>query len=648
MNKIILGNRYELRGKIAEGGMSTIYKAYCNVLNRIVCVKILKSEFSEDEEFLIKFNNEAKAAAALNHPNIINVYDVGKDDDIAYIVMEYVDGKNLKQIVREEGPLDEHFVLNIARQICLALNEAHSNRIIHRDIKPHNIMISKSGIIKVGDFGIARAVNSTTITTVGDVMGSVHYFSPEQARGGFVDERTDIYSLGIVMYELLIGSPPYDADTPIAVALKHLHEQVTIPESAKEYISESVQKLILKLTQKNIEKRYKNVSEVIMEIDRILGKEEDDTYLNTITYKDDKEFTKVIPAIQDGRDYPRNYDNSYNYEEKANNKDDGKIRRRKKRRSNIFAVKPALFVGILIAVVMMFVLYTFGIFDFIFGSKTITPDLSGKTLEEATEILSDSKLQIEIMSYEESETVEENGIIRQFPLEGTKIGKGEQVTVVVSSGLNNSLVLEDYKDKNAQNIKLELEEKGIIVLLEDINSEEVEEGRIVSQSPSKNSKVSQGDTVKLYVSMGSEDVLLEVPDFIGKSLQDAQSSISESKFAMGGISTKEDDTVEENTVLEQNPVASTKVKENTPINLVVSKKTSILTKNIGIVLPKREMVNVTLIEKSTGETVYNQSISTINGNENLSVELTGKAGQTKQIDIYLDGQFHATTAPITF
>lgn len=215
----ILGNRYEILEKIGEGGMSVVYKAKCHSLNRIVAVKVLKQEYSNDDEFLVKFKNEALSVAKLNNGNIINVFDVGQDEDISYIVMEYVDGKNLKQLLKAQQKFSVEQVLDISKQIAMALEEAHNKKIVHRDIKAQNIMLTTKGVVKVGDFGIAKAVSSSTITASGAIMGSVHYFSPEQARGGFVDERSDLYSLGIIMYEMVTGRLPFDGDSPVNIAL---------------------------------------------------------------------------------------------------------------------------------------------------------------------------------------------------------------------------------------------------------------------------------------------------------------------------------------------------------------------------------------------------------------------------------------------
>lgn len=655
MDKIILGNRYELKEKIAEGGMSTIYKAYCHILNRVVCVKILKSEFSEDEEFLIKFNNEAKAAASLNHPNIINVYDVGKDEDIAYIVMEYVDGRNLKEIIREEGVLEEHHALSIIRQICLALSEAHSKGIIHRDIKPHNIMVNKNGIVKVGDFGIARAVSSTTITTAGNVMGSVYYFSPEQARGGFVDERTDIYSLGIVLYELLIGRPPYDADTPISVALKHLHEEVTIPEDCKENISIPVQNLILKMTQKNIAKRHKNVIQVIDDIDKILGNKDLGTIYSPII-DNDMEQTRVIPALKNQVNEYEDYDDIDNYQEEiVSVKDEIKTRKKHKIESedNITKNKKIrrsiiLILALILIFLVFFTLIKFGVFSFFGGEKIEVPNLINMPVEEAELLLKENGLELKIVDNEINDEIDEGRIIRQYPSEKSMIRKGNEITVVVSTREDEVIEIKDYTGMKIEEVEEQFKDGPISLLIEGEYNDEIEEGLIISQVPEENTKLKKGDSLKLYVSKGKEKSLIKVPDFVGKKLEYAQQNIDTLGFKIGSIETREDDLVEENTILEQNPVGNTEVEKETAINFVVSKKTPLVTKSVEIVLPQKENINVTVIEKSSGETILNQNLSTINGNENLSVELSGKSGETKQLDIYLDGEFYASTAPIAF
>ncbi|MBQ2677909.1 MAG: serine/threonine protein kinase, partial [Firmicutes bacterium] len=271
MSSKVLAGRYELLEKIGEGGMSVVYKARCRILKRFVAIKILKPEFIKDNKFTESFRREAQAAAGLTHPNIVNIYDVGREGNIYYIVMELIEGRVLSDIIKEEGPMEYHRVIEITKQIASALGFAHKNNIIHRDVKPHNILITGTGIAKIADFGIAKAVNTSTIVdnSAEGVMGSVHYFSPEQARGGYVDERSDIYSLGIVMYEMLTGRVPFDAENPVSVALMHINDEMVPPSQLAPGIPPGLELIILKATDKYQENRYASAEELIDDLDNI-------------------------------------------------------------------------------------------------------------------------------------------------------------------------------------------------------------------------------------------------------------------------------------------------------------------------------------------------------------------------------------------
>ena len=270
MGETVLGNRYEIIKKIGDGGMAFVYKAKDILLNRIVAVKVLRPEFVDDDEFLGKFKREAEAVASLSHPNIVNVYDVGEDGKVHYIVMEYIDGQNLKEIIKNEGTLDEYTALDITKQIAMALSAAHKKGIIHRDIKPHNILISNEGrVVKVADFGIAKAVSNSTMTNIGSIIGSVHYFSPEQAKGKFVSNNADLYSLGIVLYEMIIGKVPFRGDSPISIALQHINDEIEFTSEEQINIPQSVRTIIKKLTEKSSVDRYQSAEEVIEDIEYI-------------------------------------------------------------------------------------------------------------------------------------------------------------------------------------------------------------------------------------------------------------------------------------------------------------------------------------------------------------------------------------------
>ena len=291
----LLRSRYEIIEKIGNGGMATVYKATCHVLNRYVAIKILKDEFTTDSEFIKKFNTAAQSAAGLAHPNIVQIYDVCNEDNLYYIVMELIQGKTLKEIITEDGVLSWKWSVNIAIQIASALETAHKNNIIHRDIKPHNIIITEDGIAKVTDFGIAKAVSNSTITAFGTTIGSVHYFSPEHARGGFTDAKSDLYSLGIVMYEMLTGRGPFDADTPVSVALKQVQEEPVDPMNYNENIPISVNRIILKAMQKDPNLRYQNATEMLKDLSLALKKPNED-FVVLATRNDDSP-TQKIPTI---------------------------------------------------------------------------------------------------------------------------------------------------------------------------------------------------------------------------------------------------------------------------------------------------------------------------------------------------------------
>ena len=295
----VLGNRYEIIEKIGTGGMATVYKAKCKILNRFVAVKVLREEFTTDEEFIRRFNSEAQSAASLTHPNIVSIYDVGQEYNIYYIVMELVQGKTLKQIISKEGKLPWKWSVNIAIQIASALEAAHKNNIVHRDIKPHNIIITEDGIAKVADFGIAKAVSNSTITAFGTTIGSVHYFSPEHARGGYTDAKSDLYSLGVVMYEMLTGKVPFDADTPVSIALKHMQEEPVAPMKLNQSIPFAINQIILKAMKKDINERYQSATEMLKDLSMALKNPNGD-FVETDDGMEES-FTKQIPIINDSQ-----------------------------------------------------------------------------------------------------------------------------------------------------------------------------------------------------------------------------------------------------------------------------------------------------------------------------------------------------------
>ena len=420
----ILGNRYEITEKIAQGGMSVVYKALDLNLNRYDAVKVLKQEFSSNKDILDKFKQEANAVAFLSHPNIVNIYNVGSEDQIHYIVMEYVKGKTLKEVIKAQGKLSVEETLNYSYQIARALESAHNSNIIHRDIKPQNIMLTKDGLIKVTDFGIAKHSDSVTITNSGKIIGSAHYFSPEQARGNMTDGRSDIYSLGIVMYEMVTGQVPFDAESPITIALKHMQEPLPSPRALNLSVSAGLEKVILKATEKNPIDRYQRIEDMMMDLRALMNGERLETKENINT-----DHTQVMNAVVPERKTMRN--DIYDDEKPSNNK------------------KKTLIIGLaMILVVVLGALIGDAVFSRGNGNQpgevveeeVNIPEIMGLTKEEAENALDMVGLVLEVTGTETSEQPE-NTVIKVIPEERTLVKKGVAVSVVLSAGQENSMCL---------------------------------------------------------------------------------------------------------------------------------------------------------------------------------------------------------------
>ncbi|HBG9079272.1 TPA: Stk1 family PASTA domain-containing Ser/Thr kinase, partial [Clostridioides difficile] len=524
------------------------------LLNRTVALKVLRPEFVDDDEFLTKFKREAEAVASLSHPNIVNVYDVGEDGKVHYIVMEFVDGKNLKEIIQDEGILDEYTALDITKQIAMALSAAHKKGIIHRDIKPHNILISNEGrVVKVADFGIAKAVSNSTMTNIGSIIGSVHYFSPEQAKGKFVTNNADLYSLGIVLYEMLIGKVPFRGDSPISIALQHINDDIDFTSEEKVRIPQSVRTTIKKLTEKSSADRYQTAEELIEDIEYIeknidldFIKEYDDFATKKI---DEKEINKVVnpilakPApekvvkpvevadLDDDEDY---YDDFYEEDEEeeeimrakknqrtksAPSKRTKKKKKKQESPKSRRRLKVIATVLILILCAQVFLAYKF-LFSGGFGNKSLTvPNLVNMTLEEAQSAVEKEGLYLSVKSEEYNSEVDENCIISQTPEGGsTNIKKGDTINVVVSKGSSQASV-PNVVGLTLSNAKQLIEENNLKVgTVKYEYSSIYKEGTVLNQSPGAgSSRVQEGDEISLYVSKGSEKSNTQTPTVPNKT-----------------------------------------------------------------------------------------------------------------------------------
>ena len=516
MGETVLGNRYEIIRKVGDGGMAFVYEAKDRLLNRTVAVKVLRPEFVDDEEFLGKFKREAEAVASLSHPNIVNVYDVGEDGKVHYIVMEFIDGQNLKDIIKNEGTLDEYTALEITKQIANALSAAHKKGIIHRDIKPHNILISNEGrIVKVADFGIAKAVSNSTMTNIGSIIGSVHYFSPEQAKGKYVTNNADLYSLGIVLYEMLIGKVPFRGDSPIAIALQHINDEIEFTQDEKVNIPQSVRTIIKKLTEKSSSDRYQSAEELIEDIEYIEKNIDLDfikEYDNYATQKiDEKEFNKNINTsrIKEYTDEDDYYDEEEINEIPKNKKGSKKVKKQDKD-ENPKTRKRLKIALIILLLILSTQIYMF--MKFLLGGPreniegVVIPNVNNMTLDEAEKELRKLGLGIKL-DEEYNADIEKNRVVYQMPEAGNNAKEGDVITIVLSKGPNHSSVPNIVGKSLSEAENILKENKLSLGNIKYEYNNTFEKGIVIRQSPKSGTEIgSEGSKIDVVVSQGQEEI----------------------------------------------------------------------------------------------------------------------------------------------
>ena len=551
-SKLLLG-RYEIIEKIGEGGMSVVYKAKDRLLNRYVAIKILRPEFIKDENFVENFRKESQAAAGLSHPNIVNVYDVGREGNIHFIVMELIDGKSLSQIIEEQGRLDYKDAINIAQQVASALSLAHKNQIIHRDVKPHNILITSSGIAKLADFGIARAVSKESIEEGNEkIMGSVHYFSPEQARGAYVDERSDIYSLGIVLFEMLTGKVPFDGDNPISIALMHVNDPIPSVTSIVKGIPPQLEKVIEKATNKYQSNRYKSADEMIADLDNI----------------------DFITKVMGSSIFAEQIENKKKISEEEP-KEETDIKKLVEVEEKKPIDKTKLFIIIASIIVILAGVVGFGFMNGWFGGKTgevTVPNFEGMTLSEAMEKAEEVGLSIEEGEEVYSPDQEKGYITSQTPSSGSKVSEGKVIYVNVSLGKKEgvvpNLIDKDYKDvkKYLEQLGFEL---GVVVKVTSTKPENT----IISQSIEAGKSAERGTAIDVEISDGKGKEMKTVPFLIGKNIDEAKAEILAAGFKVGNINYEESTEYEKNKVTGQQYIGGTELEEGSAINILVSKGT---------------------------------------------------------------------------
>ncbi|MGN0269441.1 MAG: Stk1 family PASTA domain-containing Ser/Thr kinase [Candidatus Weimeria sp.] len=575
-NGTFLGNRYEIIEKIGSGGMSDIYRAKDHSLGRDVAIKVLKSDFAQDSSFVTKFRAEAQSAAALEHPNIVNIYDVGSEDGLYYIVMEYIEGITLKQYIAKKGRLGYNEALSIAIQMARGIEAAHNKGIVHQDIKPQNIIISKEGKVKVTDFGIARAANSNTIHA--GSMGSVHYVSPEQARNGFVSYASDIYSLGIVMYEMVTGRVPFDGDTPVAIAIQHIQSQMTPPEEIVPGLPIAVSRIIEKCTMKSPERRYASASELLVDLKRAMVNPDED-FVVIPNGASDLDKTRVISKSEQDEIKRRSFfkeddtDPVPETDRDSENNDDAPVNSRMDKAVTIMGIAAAV---VIVIIILFFVGSIFDIFHFGGKSKSDSstektvvevPDLEGFSVSQAKAALKEKGLEFAKAGEESSDDVDKGDITRTDPEAGTKVEPGSTVQVYISSGKGDISVPSVIGDSEEE-AKAKLEAAGFDVETRSDYSDSVEKGKVMIQTPEADTKGKEGDTVTITISLGTETI--DVPDVTNKSQSAAQSTLENSGLSAGSISEEPSDTVKKGNVISSNPAAGTKVNKGAKVNLVIS------------------------------------------------------------------------------
>lgn len=674
----ILGNRYEIIQLVGSGGMADVYKAKCHRLNRMVAIKVLKEEFGNDADFVRRFHVEAQAAAGLMHPNIVNIYDVGEEAGLHYIVMELAEGMTLQSYIHKKGRLTPEETVNISIQIAQGLEAAHNNNTVHRDIKPQNIIVTNEGRVKVTDFGIARASNANTITMA--TIGSVHYFSPEQARGGYVDARSDIYSLGITMYEMVTGHVPFDGENPVTVALKHLQDEVIPPRQIVPEIPQSLENLILRAVNKKPEFRYNTVTDMIEDLKKVFHHTDGEYILEGIGPQAAVDSPTIVMSGEDVKQIKKmtgKYDTYVKQPELVKEEEkqpdttlfQDPDEMNPKLEKLIFGL--TILVGVIFAIIFLtFIVRTVGSSSGLKSGKSTTaattasaaatsasdeettentqkalvsmPNVVGQSKEDALRMLEERKLNPEVQT-EVSNDVKKNYVIRQSIPYGYDLEEGQTVTIIVSTGKEQAEV-PDVTGSKESKAKSSLSKKGFQIKTKEAYSDSVKEGLVIEQSPKGGKQADYGSTVTLTISKGAETKEVSVPSVIGKSLSEAKSILKEAGLSVGSASKEYSSRYEKGTIISQDPSKGTKVEEGTSVNLVISQgeepKSYRYPGQVSVECPFDEGVesgSVSLVLSQSGKTktIYNKNVNA--SDFPLTVSFEGYAEGSAEVIVYWDG-----------
>ncbi|MFW5788181.1 MAG: Stk1 family PASTA domain-containing Ser/Thr kinase [Halanaerobiales bacterium] len=611
----VLNNRYKIIREIGMGGMAIVYEAQDLLLDRKVAIKKLRSEYVSDSDFTKKFRQEAKAVARISHTNVVSIFDIGQDNDQHYLVMEYIEGSNLKDIINKRGKLTIAESLDIASQICSALMVAHKNKIIHCDIKPHNIIINSEKQVKVTDFGIARAVTTSTLTITDTIMGSAHYFSPEQAKGGEINAYSDIYSVGIVLYEMLTGQVPFTGKSPISVALKHIQEKPKKPSELNTSIPESVEELVIKALHKEPEKRFKSASSMKQTITQVMKGLKDGKKGQKTTVVSDEEDTKIIKKS----DIIKKQKQEQQYKVHEDNKIDetkDSAKNNLKSKVNISGKKKwLLWIGVIFTVMFISILGMIYFYQNYTDVPTVeVPDIVGMELEKAESRAALVGLELRVETRVNHATIPENNIISQIPEGGEMVKQTRLIMATLSKG-PVIISMPDLKGLDLRKARVMLDNKGIqIGNIDYTYDRDIPVDTIIGQEPEPDVEIKGNENINLVVSQGPPPEMISVPNLIGLEKEEAVNLLQENGLRVGEITSQKTRRYLENQISDQEYQPEADVPKNTDVNLTVSEGL-INTENATVhsvtakftyseLRPGR--VKMVVIDNNGEETVYNQ------------------------------------------
>lgn len=608
-----LDKRYTILERIGGGGMADVYRAHDKLLDRSVAVKVLRSQFTSDEEFVTRFRREAQAAARLSHPNIVNIYDVGCDEDIYYIVMEYISGETLKERIQRAGQLSIESAVRIAVEIAEALEHAHQNGLVHCDIKPHNILTTKSGRIKVTDFGIAKAVTSATMTHTGTIIGSVHYFSPEQAKGAAVGAKSDIYSLGVVMYEMLTGTVPFNGETPISIALKHLQEEPRPLRESNPDVPPLVEAIALKAMAKEPDQRFNDISEMITDL-RLAQNYLRDDHTRRLSREDypTQVLPRITPPAGEGTD-----------------KAPQPVVDKKRSKAWIWTLT-----GLLIVAFVTGAFLAYGKFWSL--NEVVVPSVVGKQVDSARNILTDKNLRVSVVETFHDK-IPAGQVISQNPEAGSTVKEQRTINLIVSKG-GEITVVPDVRGLNRRDAELQIKNAGLTLgRIDEQFAANTVADTVINQNPRPPAQVVKATTIDIVISKGPEPKKLALPDFRGSPLSTIGSQLESLKLKQGKVTEAVSDKYPAGTIIDQNPQPLTEVSEGATVDFTVAKGTSGALKRAVVQVtvpegPQRQPVQIVVTDTNGRRVVYDN-----NHKPGDKVEKTVEGTGTVRVQVYING-----------